>query len=255
MEIVATKMPENEKSVQIPIPKKIWSISLIAGITLWIIGIVLWKEQGIDEIVLFYYNTARIECQPIVLIMQWITSYGMAVIAGIYVVYLLLSQVRKDLEAPLSIYLFAICSLGLSGIAGDLLKEVFARPRPITTYGSEIFVLSQSVTPAIPSGHATKSIALVLPFILLTASANNLNRVLKTMMIVISLGVCYSRIVLGVHYLSDVLAGIGMAILGFPFTMMIANMILKQTKAEQLPMLSKVWGVLLIFLIVIFMII
>ena len=179
----------------------------------------------------------------------------MAVIAGIYVVYLLLSQVRKDLEAPLSIYLFAICSLGLSGIAGDLLKEVFARPRPITTYGSEIFVLSQSVTPAIPSGHATKSIALVLPFILLTASANNLNRVLKTMMIVISLGVCYSRIVLGVHYLSDVLAGIGMAILGFPFTMMIANMILKQTKAEQLPMLSKVWGVLLIFLIVIFMII
>jgi undecaprenyl-diphosphatase len=179
----------------------------------------------------------------------------MAVIAGIYVVYLLVFQVSKHLEAPLSMYLFAICSLGLSGIAGDLIKEVFARPRPITTYGSEIFVLGQSVTPAIPSGHATKSIALILPFILLAANANNFNRVVKILMIIISLGVCFSRTVLGVHYVSDVVAGIGMAILGLPFTMLFANMILKQTKAEQLPMLSKVWGILLVFLIVIFMVI
>lgn len=44
----------------------------------------------------------------------------------------------------------------------------------------------------------------------------------------------------------------GMALLGLPFTMLFANMILKQSKAEQLPFLSMVWGVLLVFLTILF---
>jgi len=150
-------------------------------------------------------------------------------------------------------YLYTICSLGLSGIAGDILKEVFARPRPITTYGNEIFVLSESLTSAIPSGHATKSIALVLPFIFFAANTHKLHWVVKIGMIIISLGVCFSRIVVGAHYVSGIVAGIGMGIIGFPFAMLFANMILKQTQPEQLAMLSKVWGLLLIILVMVFM--
>ena len=79
----------------------------------------------------------------------------------------------------------------------------------------------------------------------------------KAFKIVIALiggGVCFSRIVLGAHYLSDVLAGIGMALIGFPFSMMFANMVLRKAKQEQLSSLSIVWGVLLIFLTIVFMI-
>ena len=246
----------NKKSlVHIPVSKKIWRVCLIAGITLWIIAILLWKEQSIDKFVLFYYDPARISGTPGMLFMLWLTNYGMAVLAGIYVVYLLASQVYKQLNAPLQMYLYTICSLGLSGIAGDLLKEVFARPRPIITYANEIFVLYQSLTPAIPSGHATKSIALVIPFIFFAANTNKLHRPLKIIMIIVSLGVCFSRIMIGVHYVSDVVAGIGMAIIGFPFSMLFANMILKQTQPEQLAMLSKIWGLLLIALILIFMVV
>jgi membrane-associated phospholipid phosphatase len=108
--------------------------------------------------------------------------------------------------------------------------------------------LSRSATPAIPSGHATKSIALVLPFILLVGNSKPLHGVIKVVIGLIAGGVCFSRIVLGAHYLSDVLAGIGMAFIGLPFSMMFANMPLRKANQEQLPKLSYVWGFLLIFL-------
>jgi undecaprenyl-diphosphatase len=141
----------------------------------------------------------------------------------------------------------------LSGIVGDLLKEVFARPRPLTTYGSEILALSQSATPAIPSGHATKSVALVLPFILLVSCSKHLHKEMKIVIGLIAAGVCLSRIVLGAHYLSDVLAGVGMALIGLPLSMMFAHMPLRKMKQEQLPKLSYVWGFLLIFLTLVFL--
>jgi len=59
--------------------------------------------------------------------------------------------------------------------------------------------------------------------------------------------------VLGAHYVSDVLAGIGMALIGLPLSMMFANMPLRKMKQEQLPKLSYVWGLLLIFLTWVFM--
>ena len=69
----------------------------------------------------------------------------------------------------------------------------------------------------------------------------------------IAIGVCFSRIVLAAHYVSDVLAGIGMALIGLPLSMMFANMLLRKMKPEQLPKLSFIWGVLLIFLTWVFM--
>lgn len=233
--------------------QKNWLPYIGLGIGFWIIGFVLWSQQDIDEAALFYYNAARIARTPIVVLSEWLSAYGMAVITAVFVVYLLAAHVFPQLDAPLSIYLYTICSLGLSGIAGDLLKEIIARPRPVTTYGHQILVLSQSLTPAMPSGHTVKSIALVLPFLMLVPGANGVHRVIKMSIVVIAGGVCFSRIVLGAHYVSDVAAGIGMGLVGFPLSMSFANMILKQTNDKQLPILSKVWGVLLIFLTLVFM--
>jgi undecaprenyl-diphosphatase len=196
----------------------------------------------------------RIANDPTIMLSKWLSSYGMAVITVIFVAYLLVSQKLKSLDAPLTVYFYTICSFGLSGIAGDLLKEIFARPRPAATYGSEILVLSQAVTAAIPSGHATKSIALILPFILLVNNSRNLHKAIKIVIAFIAGGVCFSRIVLGAHYVSDVVAGIGMALIGLPCSMLFANMVLRRTNQERLPFLSKIWGILLIFLTYVFMI-
>jgi hypothetical protein len=49
------------------------------------------------------------------------------------------------------------------------------------------------------------------------------------------------------------MAGIGMALIGLPLSMMFANMLLRKMKQEQLPKLSNVWGFLLIFLTWVFL--
>jgi undecaprenyl-diphosphatase len=240
-------------SIPLPDTKRIWIACFVFSAVFWILALILWAQGGIDEAVLFYYNPMRIALDPIVVLSKWLSSNGMAAITVLFVVYLLASKKFEYLDAPLTVYFYTICSYGLSGIAGDLLKEVFARPRPATTYGSEILALSQSVTPAIPSGHATKSVALVLPFILLVSHSKNLHKGIKIVIGLIAVGVCFSRIVLAAHYVSDVLAGIGMALIGLPLSMMFANLLLRRMKQEQLPKLSYVWGFLLIFLTLVFM--
>jgi membrane-associated phospholipid phosphatase len=249
------KNANKNKGTPIPFPdtKRIWIACFVLGAVFWIIGLILWAQRGIDEAILFYYNPMRISMDPIVVFSKWLSSNGMAAITSLFVVYLLVSKKLKSFDAPLTVYFYTICSFGLSGIAGDLLKEVLARPRPAATYGSEILTWSHALSYAIPSGHATKSIALVLPFILLVSHSKNLHKGIKIVIGLIAVGVCFSRIVLGAHYVSDILAGIGMALIGLPLSMMFANMLLRKMKQEQLPKLSYVWGVLLIFFTCVFM--
>lgn len=245
-----------DEGTPIPLPdtKKFWNVYFVLGVVFWIIALILWVQQGIDKAILFFFNDMRIEQDPIVIVSKWFSSYGMASITIIFVVYLILSKKFKFLNAPLTIYFYTICSFGISGIVGDLLKLLLARPRPLATYGNEILVWSESAGFAIPSGHATKSIALILPFILIVGNKKILHKVIKIVIILIAGGVCISRIILGAHYLSDVLAGIGMALIGLPLSMLFANMVLRKAKKEQLPKLSLVWGFLLIFLTAVFMV-
>lgn len=239
--------------ILLPDKKKAWIACFILGAVFWIIGVILWAQGRIDEAVLFYYNPMRIAMDPIVVLSKWLSSNGMAAITVLFVVYLLVSKKFKSFDAPLTVYFYTICSFGLIGLAGVLLKEVLARPRPAATYGSEILALSQSVTYSIPSGHATKSLALVLPFILLVSHSRNLHKGIKIVIGLIAGGICFSRIVLGAHYTSDVLAGIGTAFIGLPLSMMFANLLLRMMKQEQLPKLSYIWGFLLIFLTWVFL--
>jgi len=252
MKISSNQNRNKSTPIALPNTKKIWVACFVSGAVLWLIALLLWQQGQIDEAILFYFNDARIVYTPFVALSKGLSAYGMALITGIFLIYLLISQWIKVLDAPLTVYLYTICSL-LSGIAGDLLKLVLARPRPVAVFGSQIFVISQSQTLAIPSGHATKSIALVLPFLLLVPNKKNLHKAIKIMIALIAIGVCISRVVLGAHYLSDVIAGIGMALIGFPFTMMFANMILRKASQEKLPTLSKVWGAILVFLLIVFM--
>jgi hypothetical protein len=140
------KDANKNKGTPIPLPdtKRTWIACFILGAVFWISGLILWAQVGIDKAVLFYYNPMRIAMDPIVVLSKWLSSNGMATITVIFLVYLLISKRLKSFDAPLTVYFYTICSYGLSGIAGDLLKVVLARPRSAATYGGEILALSQS---------------------------------------------------------------------------------------------------------------
>jgi len=244
---------ENGTPIPIPDSKHTWKACFLVGTLFWIVAVAFWIQQGVDEAVLFSFDANRRVMDLLAVVSKGLSSYGMAVITTLFVLYLLLSKGIPSLDAPLTIYFYTICSYALSGIAGDLLKQAFARPRPGITYAGQILALSKSVGFAIPSGHATKVVALVLPFILLVSNSKPVHKVIKIVIGLLAAGVCVSRIVLGAHFVGDVLAGIGTALIGLPLTMLFANLVLRRATQEKLPALSMVWGLLLVFLTILFL--
>ena len=100
-------------------------------------------------------------------------------------------------------------NLGLSALVNFTIKQIIQRPRPV---GHRIIDESGY---SLPSGHSMVSMAFY-GFLIYLIYKNVKNKYLKTVLrvlltlLIISIGV--SRIYLGVHYVSDVLAGFLVAI-------------------------------------------
>ena len=100
-------------------------------------------------------------------------------------------------------------NLGLSALVNFTIKQIIQRPRPV-----EHRIIDESGY-SLPSGHSMVSMAFY-GFLIYLIYKNVKNKYLKTVLIVlltiliISIGI--SRIYLGVHYVSDVLAGFLVAI-------------------------------------------
>lgn len=98
-----------------------------------------------------------------------------------------------------------VATVVLADLASEALKSFYGRPRPeLVPHGS--FVYSSSF----PSGHSTLSAATYLTLAMLIASLEP-NRGTKRLVFILAvglvLGIGFSRIYLGVHWPSDVLAG------------------------------------------------
>ncbi|MGD8454999.1 MAG: phosphatase PAP2 family protein [Anaerolineales bacterium] len=219
------------------------------AIVLWSSAFFLWMQVELDKGLLISHNGLRTN-ELVVGAAKVASKYGMAIIVLVYLIYLLFAFKYEKLRDVYRIYLMVFFMFGVAGIGGDILKEVFNRPRPFDEYAGEITAFSDGETPAFPSGHATKSVALALPFLLLVASKDNWHKGLKILIAILALAVCYSRVVLGAHYVSDVLAGIGMALICFPLVALLNNKMLSRMTQERLNFAIKIWGVILLALMI-----
>lgn len=97
--------------------------------------------------------------------------------------------------------LYILLSVALAGGITDLLKCIIARPRPFQTFPF-IQKLTAGGSWSFPSGHACDAFALAVSMSMVFS-----NTFIRTAVFIWALLVGYSRIDLGVHYPSDVLAG------------------------------------------------
>ena len=222
--------------------------SIVFFIITWSLALGLWYFKDLDKTVLFALNNANFN-NTITIFSQLVSRYGMAVIAGINMILLLYTFKDEKMKNLRPVFLVTILSYGFAGISGDILKQVFDRPRPIITYTGELNFLSSSHTPAFPSGHATKSVALAAPLSFNNILNNQLTRFSKISVISIATLVCLSRIVLGAHYLSDVLGGAGWSVLCLPVSVFLTNRLLSRMTPERYELASRIWIIVYIALI------
>ena len=225
-------------------------ISLISmAVVSWSVAFLLWIQTGIDKTILVWHNPIR-DNAVLFEAGRLVSRYGMSVILFVFLVLLVLSYKYSRLKDYHQVYLLIFLSFGIAGIAGDLLKEVFDRARPMAEYAGQINVTKMSQSPSFPSGHGTKSIALILPFIYVVSAKETYKwiNLVKGVLIFLAAAVCYSRILLGAHFLSDILAGLGMALMSLPVTIYFGNLILKKKTQKNLKVAVRIWAVLLFLL-------
>ena len=223
--------------------------SIIFFIITWILALGLWYFKDLDKTILFALNNANFS-NTIAIFSKYISRYGMTLIAGVNLILLLYTFKEEKMKPLRPVFLLTILSYGVAGISSDLLKQVFNRPRPIITYAGELNFLTNSHSPAFPSGHATKSVALAVPLSFNNISNNQQTTASKIFVILTAILVCLSRIVLGAHYLSDVLAGAGWSVLCLPVSTFLTNRLLSKMSPERYELASRIWIIVYIALII-----
>ena len=229
--------------------KKTISIVVALGVTLLIAAVLLWIQGEVDQWLLFSHDILR-SIEPIAMAGKLASKYGMAIIVLTYLIYLLVAFKKENLGDSPQVILLVFLMFGIVGLGGDLLKEIINRPRPFVQFAGEYIAFSNAGTPAFPSGHATKSMALALPFLVLIPARDKWHLGVKILLTALAVGVSYSRVLLGAHYVSDVLAGIGLSMVCIPFVILLGNKILGNMNREKLNKAVRIWAFILLGLII-----
>ena len=127
-----------------------------------------------------------------------ITFFGKPAVVAVAALGVAAWSWRRFRDATLAV--FCPAAVTVASVLEHVLKIEVRRPRPATAS------LSHLVDFSYPSGHATGACALTLSVILLVSSGVPAarRRAIIAALTVYALAVCTSRVVLGVHYLSDV---------------------------------------------------
>ena len=221
-------------------PKKQWISFIIVFLISWSISLFLWFQVEADRHILFALNNSNFG-DGLIVINRFFSRYGMSVIVFIYTLYLALSLKFPNLKKSRQVFLLIIFSFAVAGISGDILKEIFNRTRPIHEYANQLSFFTRSGSPSLPSGHATKSMALALPFLFYAEYKGRFHTLVKCILVFTALMVCFSRIFLGAHYLSDILSGIGWAFVCLPVSAILSNLILRKMSPRKFERAAKIW--------------
>lgn len=155
--------------------------------------------MGIDQTVLNFFVNHRVEWLSFVMmVITYSGSY--MVVSGVTFLSAISFYIHKHARRILPL----IVSVAGSAATVFVIKNVFYRDRP-----AEIFHLVVETDSSFPSGHATAAMALYgfLIYIIWKHDRHYLKKPFIVLLSALIVLVGISRLYLGVHYLTDVLAG------------------------------------------------
>ena len=121
----------------------------------------------------------------------------------LFAIALLLLWFKKDTKekvmANRKVAIVAMMTMLIALGINHLIAFVYFRPRPYTLHAAHLLV-SPSIDPSFPSDHATFSLALALPILVV-------NKYFGRVMIGMSLLLCFARVYVGLHYPLDIVGG------------------------------------------------
>jgi undecaprenyl-diphosphatase len=115
-------------------------------------------------------------------------------------------------RAGRTVALAGLFALVLGHVVSDVLKLLTVRPRPFVSLPDVRSLVAGPRSYAFPSGHAASAFSVATGVVL--AAKRSLNRVPLPgwAMLVLAVAISYSRVYVGVHYPTDVLAGAGLGV-------------------------------------------
>ena len=224
-------MKNNKDYVKIDLSRTKMIAILLSSLLFYAVAILLWKQNTIDNAIVIHFNYVY-KNDVYFNLAKMVSRYGMSFITVLYSIIIYLSFRKKELEIVRVLSFLVILSFFLSTLGGDLLKELIDKARPVISLSGQVAIEQISATSAFPSGHAAKSMALALPFVLMASGKNNLILAAKIILLITAFLVCFSRIALQAHFLSDVLAGIGTALFFIPFAILLTNRFYNKLKMD-----------------------
>lgn len=219
--------------------RRAWIGVLAAAGAAWWVAFLLWAQYGTDE-ALARWSAALDPRGLRIGLASAASGYGKPLMGVILLAALVASLLVPSWRRHRSVFMLTLMSLGISGVAGDVLKELLDRPRPSIEYSTLSFAASESRTWSFPSGHSTKAVALALPFLVFVTGWRGWRGVVKCALAGLAVSVCASRVVLGAHYLSDVTGGVAMALTGLPLAVWASNSILGRMTAAGLDRATRI---------------
>lgn len=192
-------------------------ILILCTALLWITAFIAFIIPNFNHHFLVIFNSLRVN--PLIASTCFNYTYYMIYIIAIPLSTLYIAAFKlKELKPYRIVLLLAVLALAVGIPLYDLLKHFCQVPRPWILY-PDIINLYHPKDTSFPSGHAFQAFASTLPFILCFLTndkyfkTNQNKKILAIILLTFAITLSFSRLLAGVHYLTDVLFAIGLAII------------------------------------------